>query len=282
VIKKQNSAVFLRKTASPQDSSQKMIDVQNLRGCEIGRGREATVYMVAHSSTAKHVAVRVPREQKRMTRYTLLLCSMPLHAHLVHIQEADAATGRMVLEYVCGGTLADELVCCLVSPVRAMAVTSHVLRAVAHLHAHGFVHGDVSPNNVLVDYARGECKLTDYFAERPRCGAPAYMAPEAARGAAVEASDVWSVGCLMLAVTGRPPWQDAEIVLEDGTCVELRSPCALLYHLACRTIALRGPPEFSACADPCGRLFFDVLTSVFEPPERRVCARKLLAQNKWC
>jgi serine/threonine protein kinase len=250
--------------------------------CEIGRGREATVYVVVDSSAAKYLAVRVPREQKRMSSYTLLLCAMPQHANVVYIHEADACTGRLLLEYVGGGTLADELVCCLVSPVRAVAVIAHVLHAVAHLHAHGFVHGDVSPSNVLVDYTGGECKLTDYFAEKPRCGAPAYMAPEAARGDAVQASDVWSVGCLMLAVTGRPPWQESEVILEDGTSVELRSPCALLYHLAFRAIAVRGPPEFAMCVDASEHLFFDVLTHIFEPPQRRVCARKLLAQNKWC
>jgi len=255
---------------------------------EIGCGREATVYVADRTTrvrvggSCKHLAVRVPRVKTPMSRYTLLLCAMPLHANVVRIYEADAATGQMVLEYVGGGTLADELVCCVISPMRAVAVIAQVLRAVAHIHAHGFMHGDVSPSNVLVDDARGECKLTDYFAEKPRCGAPAYMAPEAARGEGVQASDVWSVGCLMLAVTGRPPWSDAESMLEDGSFVELRSPCALLYHLACRTIAVRGPPEFSACVDASGRLFFDVLASVFEPPERRVCARKLLAQNKWC
>jgi serine/threonine protein kinase len=249
---------------------------------EIGRGREATVYVVVHSSTTKHLAVRVPREHKAMTSYTLLLCAMPLHANVVYIHEADASTGNILLEYVRGGTLADELVCCVVSQARALVVIQHVLRAVAHLHAHGFVHGDVSPSNVLVDYATGECKLTDYFAEKPRCGAPAYMAPEAVRGDPVKASDVWSVGCLMLAVSGRPPWEDADVILEDGSRVQLGSPYALLYHLACRSIALRGPPEFATCVDASGRLFFDVLASVFEPPERRVSARKLLAQNKWC
>ena len=259
-----------------------MIDIGTKSEREIGRGREATVYVVVDSSASKYLAVRVPRVKARMTSYTLLLCAMPLHANVVHILEADASTGQMLLEYVRGGTLADELVCCVVCPLRAVALIVDVLRAVAHLHAHGCVHGDVSPSNVLVDYSSGECKLTDYFAEKPRCGAPAYMAPEAARGEAVKASDVWSVGCLMLAVTGRPPWHESDVALEDGSRVELASPCALLYHLACRAIALRGPPEFAACVDASGRLFFDALTHIFEPPQRRVCARKLLAQNKWC
>jgi len=200
----------------------------------------------------------------------------------VQIHEADTATGRLLLEYVGGGTLADELTCSVVSPLRAASVVAQVLRGLAHLHAHGFMHGDVSPRNILLSDGACECKLTDYFAESPRCGAPAYMAPEAARNDAVQASDIWSVGCLMLELAGMSPWQEPEVRLEDGSVVELSCSSALLYHLACRAIAMRGPPEFAACADPRRLLFFDSLACVFQPPHRRKRADELLVSHTGC
>ena len=191
----------------------------------------------------------------------------------------------LLLEYVAGWTLDDELVCDLMLPKRAMVVIGQVLRAVAHLHENGLMHGDVSPKNVLVGEG-GDCKLTDYFIE-PRgsfamCGAPAYMAPEAVRGETIQASDVWSVGCLMLAVTGRPPWQETEVLLEDGSVVDLGNSGALLFHLSSREIALKGPPEFAACGDSCKLLFFEVLVSIFTRVEERMSASELLVQYKWC
>ena len=94
------------------------------------------------------------------------------------------------------------------------------------------------------------------------------------------ASDIWSVGCLMLAVGGRPPWGSCEVRLEDGSVVELRCAGALLYHLACREIATRGPPEFAEIV-ACEGLFSDELARVFTDAEARVSAGKLLAVEKW-
>jgi serine/threonine protein kinase len=191
----------------------------------------------------------------------------------------------LLLEYVAGWTLDDELVCDLVLPRRAVVVIGQVLRAVAHMHENGLMHGDVSPKNVLVGEG-GDCKLTDYFVEPygsfTVCGAPAYMAPEAVRGDAEQASDVWSIGCLMLVVTGRPPWQETEVLLEDGSMVDLGNSGALLFHLSCREIALKGPPEFAACGDSYKLPFFEMLVAIFTRVEERVSASELLVQNKWC
>jgi serine/threonine protein kinase len=259
---------------------------------EIGRGREAKVYVVVKrdlkSKKVQFYALRVlhaKQTERPGAAHRLRLCALPANPHVVRILQSDACTGVLQLEYVGGGTLADELVCADISKERAVEVIKHVLRGVAHLHEHRFVHGDVSPSNVLISES-GDCKLTDYFVEPTGCldvcGAPAYMAPEAARGKVVHASDVWSVGCLMLAVSGRPPWQDAEVLLEDGSVVDLNSSCALLFHLACREIALRGPPEFAACDDGVERLFFGVLGGIFTTVERRVSAHELLVDTKRC
>lgn len=234
-------------------------------------------------TTPRVLAMRVPHKQGRVSLYTRKVCAMPGHPHVVAIVAVDCTSGIVMLEFVGGGTLSDELVCGDLAKARAVAVIEQALRGVAHLHGHGFVHGDVCPSNVLVCKS-GECKLTDYFVQPDSCatvcGAPAYMAPEAVRGGAVSASDVWSVACLMLAVSGRAPWQDADVRLEDGSVVELGCAGALLYHLACREVALRGPPEFAASV-ACEGLFSDVMARMFTGAEKRASASTLLEMEKW-
>jgi serine/threonine protein kinase len=183
----------------------------------------------------------------------------------------------MLLEYVCGDTLAEELRRDEVSEARALCVAQQVLCALSHLHAYGGIHGDINPTNVLVSAHNGECKLSDYFAECPRPAAPAYMAPEAAREKTVSLSDVWSVGCLMLRLEGLQPWQHAKVLLLDGSSVDLSSTAALLYHLATRDVAMDGPPERLL-----SRVFPELLRCIFAPPDHRASACELLCHRTWC
>ena len=62
--------------------------------------------------------------------------------------------------------------------------------------------------------------------------------------------------------------------------MELGRAGALLYHLACREIALHGPPEFAASV-ACEGLFSDVMAHMFTGVEKRASASTLLALEKW-
>jgi DNA-binding NtrC family response regulator/tetratricopeptide (TPR) repeat protein len=88
------------------------------------------------------------------------------------------------------------------------AVLAQVLGALAHAHARGVLHGDLKPQNVLVDET-GRVKLIDLGLaaplERTRpgggprrvSGTPAYLAPERwAGGAPSPQSDVYSAGAV--------------------------------------------------------------------------------------
>jgi len=245
----------------------------------IGQGHEATVYRIENRASrkgdlahaAKYFALRVPRKKTKDARYSSVLCALPEHAHVVAVHAADLASGGLLLEYVCGGTLEHEAICAGISRRRALCVVTQVLAGVAHLHAHGCVHGDVNPRNVLVHAWQRDCKLTDYFAEAPIIGAPAYMAPEAARHQAEHASDVWSVGCLMLWLEGLHPWHDADVLLLDGSFVDLTSAAALLYHLATRDEAMLGPPQREQ-----SNIFADVLGCIFTEPLARIRAANVV------
>jgi serine/threonine protein kinase len=251
---------------------------------ELGRGREATVFAVLRKKTAgegrpktpRVLALRVPHKQGPVSKYTRRVCAMPVHQNVARIHAHDLVSGIVLLEFVGGGTLSDEIICDAISPRRALEVAKHVLRGVAHLHEHGFVHGDICPANILVDDNRG-CKLTDFFNPPGKNlhVTPAFSSPESARGNIVTASDIWSIGCVMLALGGRAPWGAGEALLEDGTIVDLSHPAALLYHLAARSIAKKGPPEYSDVV-ACEGLFSSTLALVFVVVEERASVVKLL------
>ncbi len=107
-----------------------------------------------------------------------------------------------------------------------------VLAALAHAHAHGIVHRDVKPGNILLD-PHGYTKLTDFgiAAQLDQAtpstpatptaddvqGTPLYMAPEqfGGGGAATHGpfTDLYAVGCIAWQLAaGRPPFEHANIL----------------------------------------------------------------------
>jgi tRNA A-37 threonylcarbamoyl transferase component Bud32 len=97
-------------------------------------------------------------------------------------------------------------------PLLAAFVASECCQALDYAHhrkspegiALGIVHRDVTPRNVLLSWS-GEVKLTDFGiaalageATSKLLGTPAYMAPEQARGAAIDArTDLYAVGLVL-------------------------------------------------------------------------------------
>jgi serine/threonine protein kinase/Tol biopolymer transport system component len=115
-----------------------------------------------------------------------------------------------------GETLADRLRQAPLPPGRAIELAGRIAAAVARAHAHGIVHGDLKPGNVLIT-PEGEVRLVDFGLAglaHPAAGdALAYRSPEQLRGEA-EAdppSDVWALGVLLYQMlTGRLPYAGAD------------------------------------------------------------------------
>ncbi len=89
-------------------------------------------------------------------------------------------------------------------------ILAAILRALAHLHSHGEIHGDLKPGNVLLGRG-GVVKVADVgmggsVSGSP--GTPGYAAPEVWEGSKADVrSDVYSAGVMAYeALTGRHPF----------------------------------------------------------------------------
>ena len=101
----------------------------------------------------------------------------------------------------------------------ALEYTVAAARGLRAALAHGFIHRDVKPSNLMLDREAG-IKILDFGlvkslhgdAELTRDGAiigsPLYMAPEQGRGEDVDhRADIYSLGCALYhMLTGRPPF----------------------------------------------------------------------------
>jgi WD40 repeat protein len=142
--------------------------------------------------------------------------------HVVAIHGVDEANGvhYLVMEYIAGVSLQERLD--RTGPLRLREVLRIGMQAAAGLaaaHAQGLVHRDLKPANILLEEGRDRVKLTDFGLARAAddagvsaneaAGTPAYLAPEQARGEAVDhRADLFSLGSVLYALcTGRPPFR---------------------------------------------------------------------------
>lgn len=84
-----------------------------------------------------------------------LATTLPRHPNLIHASEAGDSDGQpyVALDLIPGRDLRHLAASGPAVPQsRAIAIVAAACDAVAHLHAHGWVHGDINPGNVMVDH----------------------------------------------------------------------------------------------------------------------------------
>ena len=191
----------------------------------LGRGGTGEVWRAVPRRGGPPVAVKVlvEGEPQRQAREAALLGELD-HPHLVRLVEVVHQPRRggvtrvaLVLDLLEGGSLGALLaVRGRLSPGEVVTVCAPVAAALAHVHAHGVVHGDLSPGNIVFT-AEGRPVLTDLGVGRiigETAAAevtPAYVDPTVARGSAPgPASDVFGVAAAAFhALTGIAPWNAA-------------------------------------------------------------------------
>ena len=102
-------------------------------------------------------------------------------------------------------------------PDRAVRIVARAARVLAEAHSSGTVHGELTPDDVMIMSIGGErdyVQLPELGAERDPDYVPdsGFTTPEAAGGLPCDArSDLYSLGALLFfALTGRPPYQGTD------------------------------------------------------------------------
>jgi eukaryotic-like serine/threonine-protein kinase len=202
-------------------------------GERIAGGGMGSVYRAVDGNLGRQVAVKVLRREladdptflERFRREARAAAALS-HPGVAGVYDYGELGGSafIVMELVEGETLAERIAAIGRLPfTEAFAIGEQVARALAAAHAHGLVHRDVKPANVLL--GPGGAKVTDFGIAKAATaatltrtgmvlGSANYVAPEQAQGDHVgPAADQYSLGCVLFeAVTGRTPYTGANPV----------------------------------------------------------------------
>lgn len=196
----------------------------------LGSGGSGEVWQARIGTTGSRVALkRVPisdAEQLRRAQAEAALLAALEHPNLVRLHSLitldDAAV--LVLDLADGGSLAQLLAARgRLAVGEVITLVASIGAALAYLHEHAVVHGDVAAANILFTASGvplladvGVARLTGDDADAE--ATPAYVDPAVAGGCVPgPPSDVFMLGAVALhALTGAPPWPDldAEAALE--------------------------------------------------------------------
>jgi len=207
----------------------------------IGTGGSGTVWRATYAfrddagPQTMPVAIKVlskrdPNESRRMLRHEVQAIARLNHPGIVRVldfgltpdhppERIPPARPFLVMELLEGQSLVESLGKLRWS--RARRILFELLEALGHAHAHGIVHLDVKPENVLLCGPDRRVKLVDFGIARtggrdpsnpsPVFGTAPFMAPEQVLGRHADLgpwTDLYAVGCTAWALlTGTPPFR---------------------------------------------------------------------------
>jgi WD40 repeat protein len=214
----------------------------------IGRGGMGVVLKAFDEVLHRVVAVKVmapqlaanPAARKRFLREARMAAAV-CHEHVITIHAVEEADGLpyLVMQYVAGVSLQERLD--RTGPLEIkeiLRIGTQTAQGLAAAHAHGLIHRDIKPANILLENGVERVKVTDFGLARAVddasisqsgvvAGTAQYMAPEQARGEAVDLrADLFSFGSVLYAMcTGRPPFRASNtLAVMKRVCEEKSRP----------------------------------------------------------
>ena len=237
---------------------------------ELGRGGMANVYLAVahgHGGVDKLVVLKalLPELSADPDVLAMFLDEARLaarlnHSNVVQTYEVGVEGDRqvIVMEYLDGQALSSVLKHTELAG-RTLSIAMYlriIINALDGLHyAHelcdydgsslGFVHRDVSPQNIFVTYD-GQVKVLDFGIAKSATssihtatgvvkGKIAYMAPEQMIGDAIDRrADVYSVGCMLwMVATGKKLWKDTPDVQVMRRVINNEIPTPQSFNPSC-------------------------------------------------
>jgi len=197
---------------------------------KIGAGAMGVVYRAHDERLDRDVALKVlpsglltDEAARRRFRKEALALSRLNHPNIETVYDFDTQEGVdfLVMEYIPGETLAQELAAGPLPEKEVAALGAQIASALEEAHERGVVHRDLKPGNILVT-GRGQAKVLDFglamllrpvgetsqtetlSQEHAVVGTLPYMAPEQLRGEKVDArSDIYAAGAVLFEMATR-------------------------------------------------------------------------------
>jgi serine/threonine-protein kinase len=196
----------------------------------------ATVYLAEDLKHHRKVAVKVLRTEladalgpERFLREIEIAANLR-HPHILPLYDSGNAGGFLfyVMPLVEGESLATVIRREKQLPIEeALRYAREVADALSYAHAHGVVHRDIKPDNIMIE--SGHAVVADFGIAKAvasagdvtaltgtgmSVGTPSYMSPEQASGDRdIDGrSDLYSLGCVLYEMlAGQPPFSGATI-----------------------------------------------------------------------
>lgn len=189
----------------------------------VGRGGMGDVYAAFDEQLGRAVALKVlkpafaadPHDRERFLREAQIAAQI-IHPNVVRTYDiGEADEGPFLVQELLEGRTLEEAI--PLTPQHALAVALAVADALDYIHARGYVHCDVKPQNIMLlpqdDQER--IVLLDFGIARAQdadttslIATPYYLAPEQARGdTPTAASDLYAFGIVLYhMLTGKLPF----------------------------------------------------------------------------